>query len=233
MSSGLGFTEFYFARTDATEMLFLDEDAAGYAAQSDLDAPPDTEFSYSSGSTNLLSRLVRHTLGNDSLYWAFPYQELFGRIGMEDVVIEPDASGTYVGSSYMWCPARDWARFGMLYLNDGVWQGERILPEGWVDYSRTPTPTAPGGVYGAQFWTPTQIADSLGRYEHFVWPRVPEDAYLAEGFEGQMVVIIPSRETVIVRLGVTLDRTAWSMADLVADILAALPEKPAKDPPQE
>ncbi len=226
MSSGLAFTEFYFARTDATEMLFLDEDAAAYAAQSALNAPPDTKFSYSSGSTNLLSRLLRHTLGNDSVYRAFPYQELFGRIGMENVVIEPDATGTYIGSSYMWCPARDWARFGMLYLHDGVWQGERILPEGWVAYSSTPTLTAPGGVYGAQFWTPTQEADSVGWYEHFVWPRVPEDAFLAEGFEGQMVVIIPSRETVIVRLGVTLDRSAWSMADLVGDILASLPATP-------
>jgi CubicO group peptidase (beta-lactamase class C family) len=223
MSSGLDFTEFYFARTDATEMLFLEADAAGYAAKSELEAPLDTKFTYSSASTNLLSRLVREVLGSDSAYREFPYRELFAPLGMNQVVIEPDAAGTYVGSSYMWCPARDWARFGLLYLHDGVWNGHRILPEGWVRYSATPTPTLASGVYGAQFWTPVQQSDDAGLYEKFVWPRVPEDAFLAEGFEGQMVVIIPSRQTVIVRLGVTLSPSAWSMADLVGDILAALP----------
>jgi len=222
MSSGLSFLEFYGFRTDATEMLFLSQDAGAYAAQADLDHPPDTEWSYSSGTTNILSRLIKQQFNHYEDYLSFPYRALFGPLGMERVVMEPDASGTFVGSSFMWATARDWARFGMLYLHDGVWQGQRILPEGWVSYSATPTSTAPSGIYGAQFWTPTSEAIE-GWYQHWRWADVPTDAFAAEGFEGQMVCVIPSRQTVIVRLGVTHDRSTWSMPEFVAEVLACLP----------
>jgi len=223
MSSGLDFMEVYGFRTDATEMLFLDGNAGEYAANSDLGSPPDTQFSYSSGTTNILSRIVKDQFDDQQAYFNFPYEQLFNPLGMERVIMEPDASGTFVGSSFMWATLRDWTRFGMLYLNDGVWNGQRILPEGWVEYSRTPTPTAKGGVYGAQFWLPAK-EEVDGWFSHWYWPDVPNDAFLAEGFEGQMVCIIPSRNVVITRLGVTHNRATWDMEQLIVDILTCLPE---------
>lgn len=223
MSSNLHFAEFYAFRTDATEMLFLEPDAGAYAAESELEGVPGTTWSYSSGTTNILSRMIRQQFERYQEYIDFPYQNLFGPLGMENVVMEPDASGTFVGSSFMWATARDWARFGLLYLNDGVWQGQRLLPEGWVEYSSTPTPTAPGGIYGAQFWTPSS-KPLEGWYENWAWPGVPEGTYAAEGFEGQLVCMVPAKQTVIVRLGVTHDRATWDMGQWVADVLSCLPE---------
>ncbi len=223
MSSNLDFLEVYAFRTDATEMLFMEPNTGKYASQSPIDGEPGTRWSYSSGTTNILSRIIRDRFSSYEDYLNFPYQELFGPLGMEQVVMEPDVSGTFVGSSYLWATPRDWAKFGQLYLQDGIWQGERILPEGWVAYSSTPTPTAPGGIYGAQFWTPTH-APMDGWYAGWSWPDVPEDAFAAEGYEGQLVCIIPSRQTVIVRLGVTHNRATWNMNDWVAEILASLPE---------
>jgi CubicO group peptidase (beta-lactamase class C family) len=135
--------------------------------------------------------------------------------------MEPDPAGTFVGSSYMYATARDWARFGLLYLQDGVWEGERILPEGWVDYSRKPTPGSPGGVYGAHFWlnptrTPGESAESA--------QRLPADLYQCLGHEGQSVTIIPSRKTVIVRLGLSQTPGAWDLELFIDDVLKAVPQ---------
>lgn len=144
MSSGLKFIEEYTKNSDATCMLFGTHDTAAYAASQPLETEPDSKWSYSSGTANILSRLVRHTIGGTSAdYFAFPRRALFNRIGMRSAIMEPDASGTFVGSSFMYATVRDWARFGLLYLQDGVWEGTQILPEGWVDYSRRPTPKAP------------------------------------------------------------------------------------------
>jgi CubicO group peptidase (beta-lactamase class C family) len=140
---------------------------------------------------------------------------------MRSAVMEPDPSGTFVGSSYMFATPRDWARFGLLYLRDGLWQGERILPEGWVAYSTTPTPKAPHGQYGAHFWlnagTPSDPANRR-------WPHVPRDAFSAEGFQEQSVVVIPSRKLVVVRFGLTSDPQAWDMDGFLSDLLAAIPQ---------
>ncbi len=223
MSSGLDFAEFYAFRTDATEMLFLSQDAAAYAARSDLAHEPDSHWSYSSGTSNLLSRIIRDQFPDDQSYWDFPYQSLFGPMGMQGVVLEPDASGTFVGSSFMWARARDWARFGLLYLAEGEWNGKQLLPEAWAAYSATSTPASPAGIYGAQFWNPATTPVE-GWYEGWSWSGVPDDAYCAEGFEGQLVCIIPSMETVVVRLGVTHDRSAWDMGVWVEDILSCLPQ---------
>src|SRR4029077_466880 len=102
---------------------------------------PGSVFYYSSGNSNILSRLIRQTLG-DSLYFAFPYRQLFYKLGMYNTVLEPDASGVFVGSSYMYATARDWARFGLLYLNDGGYGNERLLPDGWVARSTQPAAAA-------------------------------------------------------------------------------------------
>jgi CubicO group peptidase (beta-lactamase class C family) len=217
MSSGLEFNEDYAdLSTGVTQMLYNTTDMAAYAANMPLVADPDTVWNYSSGTANILSRIIRDLVGGDVTdYWAFPQTALFHPIGIDSAVMEPDASGTLVGSSYMYATARDWARFGLLYLNGGVWNGERILPEGWVDYARTPTPPSQGE-YGALWWL------NRGQVDHKEWEGVPDDAYAAEGHDGQYVVVIPSRGMVIVRLGVSRNG-AWDEAAFLRDVLAAVP----------
>ncbi len=217
MSSGLEFNEDYGdLRTGVTQMLYNSSDMAAYAASMPLAAPPDTVWNYSSGTANILSRIIRHVIGGDiQTYWNFPRRAFFNRLGMTSAVLEPDASGTFVGSSYMYATARDWARFGLLYLQDGVWNGQRILPEGWVDYARTPTPPSQGE-YGALWWL------NRGSGEHKEWEGVPEDAYAAEGHDGQYVVVIPSRNMVVVRLGVSRGG-AWDEGAFLRAVLEAAP----------
>jgi len=216
MSSGLEFSEDYAdLATGVTQMLYNTSNMAAYAANMPLAAPPDTVWNYSSGTANILSRIIRSATGNDlEAYWRFPRQALFDRLGMSTAIIEPDASGTLVGSSYMYASARDWARFGLLYLQDGVWGDDRILPEGWVAYTRTPAPSS-HGQYGALWWLNRGGGDSKE------WPGVPEDAYAAEGHDGQYVVVIPSRNMVIVRLGVSRNG-AWDEAAFLRDALEAV-----------
>jgi CubicO group peptidase (beta-lactamase class C family) len=137
---------------------------------------------------------------------------------MRSAVWETDASGTFIGSSYLYATARDYARFGLLYLNDGVWQGERILPEGWVAYSTTPTAAAPKGRYGAHFWLnggkDSNPADRM-------YPRLPGDTFFARGYQGQTIAIIPSRQVVVVRLGMTYDEN-WGLEQFIETILEAI-----------
>jgi len=215
MSSGLEFNEDYAdLSTGVTQMLYNTSDMAAYAANMPLVAPPDTVWNYSSGTANILSRIIRDLVGGGVTdYWAFPQEALFHRIDVNSAVLEPDASGTFVGSSYMYATARDWARFGLLYLQDGVWGDDRILPEGWVDYARTPTPPSQGQ-YGGLWWLNRGSGDSKE------WEGVPEDAYAAEGHDGQYVVVVPSRNMVIVRLGVSRNG-AWDETAFLQDVLAA------------
>ncbi|MBI1321491.1 MAG: serine hydrolase [Candidatus Hydrogenedens sp.] len=221
MSSGLAFAEEYFNPfSDATQMLFIQPDAAAVAAAQPLAHEPDKVWSYSSGTTNILSRIVRQTVG-DADYWDFPRRELFEKIGMYSALIEPDPSGTLVGSSFGWATARDWARFGQLFLQDGVWEGERILPEAWVAYSTTPTPPAPKGGYGAQWWL------NAGTPEHpedRPMPTLPPDLYFASGFEGQRVYVAPSHDAVIVRLGLTQGEELFDFEGFARRVLSSLAE---------
>ena len=150
----------------------------------------------------------------------FAYEKLFHKIGMYHTLIELDASGTFVGSSYGYASARDWARFGLLYLNDGIWNGERILPEGWVRYTATPATSAPIGQYGAHFWLNAGAANDVENSYH---PGIPHDEFGAEGFEGQFIYIIPSKKLVIVRLGIS--HHGFDDVRLVQKIISALPEK--------
>ncbi|MDN4164192.1 serine hydrolase [Cytophagales bacterium LB-30] len=198
-SSGLAWEENYGGPADATHMLFKSADMGAFAAKSPQGKAPDTEFYYSSGTTNIISRIVRQTLGEE-VYHAFPYEQLFYKIGMHSAVMEPDASGTFVGSSYTFATPRDWARFGLLFYQKGQWQGEQIVPADWVSYSVTPTPPAPQGEYGAQWWLNAGAKDNP---ENRNMPDVPSDCFSANGFEGQRVMIIPSEKLVIVRLGLT------------------------------
>ncbi|MBR9989936.1 MAG: serine hydrolase [Gemmatimonadetes bacterium] len=219
MSSGLGFDESYTPTGAATRMLFDAHDAAAVAAASALVHEPGTAWSYSSATTNIVSALLRASFSTHEEYVAFPRRALFDRIGMRSAVLEPDPSGTFVGSSFMFATARDWARFGLLFLNDGTWNGERILPEGWVEYSVTPAAAAPLGQYGAHWWLNAgEAADSTRR----VWPALPRDIFWASGFEGQYVAIVPSHDLVVVRLGVTSNDQAWRLGTFLGDVLDAI-----------
>jgi CubicO group peptidase (beta-lactamase class C family) len=219
MSSGLDFEESYAPTGMATRMLFDAPDAAAFAAAREAVHEPGTRWSYSSGTTNIISQLIRDAFASDSAYHAFPKRALFDRIGMRSAVLEPDAAGTFVGSSFMYATARDWARFGLLYMNDGVWNGERVLPDGWVEYSVAPAPAASAGRYGAQWWLNAGApADSAAR----PWSDLPTDFYLARGFEGQELAIVPSHELILVRLGLTRGDSAWDTGAFVRGVIAAL-----------
>lgn len=219
MSSGLEWEEEYAGPSTATNMLFKKADMGAYAASFPLADPPDTKWYYSSGTSNIISRIIRHTLNKDD-YYEFIRERLLNKIGITSAVIEPDAAGTYVGSSYMYATPRDWARFGQLYLNDGVWNGERILPEGWVKYSSTPTPGAPQGEYGAHFWL---NAGAKGAPEKRWYPDAPTDVFSMNGYDGQRVFIIPSKRAVIVRMGLSR-RGSFDFNEFLKETLAALPD---------
>ena len=222
MSTGLVFEESYIPPDDTTRMLFESYDFAAYAAGRPMEAEPDAKWNYSSGVANIISRIVRQTAEKkDPAYYNFIRNELFYKIGMYSALWEPDASGTFVGSSYTFAIPRDWARFGLLYLQDGVWKDERILPRGWVEYTTTPTPAAPRGEYGALFWlnagSPSGPTDRR-------WPNAPRDAYAATGFQEQKVIIIPSKKLVLVRFGASSIRKAWNTDEFITNVIAALPE---------
>jgi CubicO group peptidase (beta-lactamase class C family) len=193
-------------------------DMAAFAASQPLAHPPGTVWCYSSGTTLILSRILHSLIGSESDYHAFPRRELFERIGMRSALLEPDAAGTFVGSSYSYATARDWARFGLLYLRDGTWEGARILPVGWVDYTRTPAPAAPHGEYGAHFWLNAGAQD---RGAPSPDPRAPADLFYASGHDGQVVAIVPSRDLVIVRAGLTPDDGRYDLNGFVAEVAAA------------
>lgn len=217
MTSGLEFGEHYRRfPSDVNRSLFVDPDTAAFAASKPLVAHPGTRWSYSSGSTNIVSGIIRQALGGDQAeYFAFPRRTLFNPIGMRSAVLEPDAAGNFVASSFMYATARDWARFGLLYLQDGVWEGRRILPEGWVEYTRRPTRAAHR--YGALFWL--NVPDARGKNAYS--PLLPSDLFMARGYAQQVVAIIPSRKLVVVRLGATYDGQ-WEAQRFLADLLEAM-----------
>ncbi|WP_418264379.1 serine hydrolase domain-containing protein [Flavobacterium faecale] len=190
MNSGLEWVEDYATICDATRMLFQAEDMGKVQLEKPLAHLPNTHWNYSSGTTNLLSKILRSQFNSHQEYLDFWYTNLIDKIGMHSMVIETDMVGNYVGSSYGWATARDWAKFGLLYLHQGNWNGEQILSSEWVIYTKTPTATS-NGRYGAQFWL------NAGGY----FPDVPRDMYYCSGYQGQMVAVIPSKDMVIVRMG--------------------------------
>jgi CubicO group peptidase (beta-lactamase class C family) len=220
MSSGLSWYEEYAEHpiSDVNRMLFLEPDAAAYAARKSLAAPPDSVWSYSSGSTNIVSRIARDAIGSEAEYLAFPYREIFDRIGMRSAVFGIDAAGVYVGSSYLYATARDYACFGLLCLRDGVWNGERILPEHWMTYSTTPTPKAPKGGYGASFWLNRGGAEDPSDRE---FPGMPADLFWADGYQGQMLFVCPSLDLIAVRLGMTWDND-WGATSFLEEARKAI-----------
>jgi CubicO group peptidase (beta-lactamase class C family) len=196
-TSGLNFKEDYSSYSSATNMLFNKGDMAGYAQSLPLKLKAGTKFYYSSGNSNILSGIVRGAVGDEN-YHSFPYKQLFHKLGMYHTLMEPDASGTFVGSSYIWASARDYAKFAMLYLNDGVWNGERILPEGWVKKSITAPAVNALRNYGYQFWLNGSSETNSSQKE---FPQMPADFFYADGYGGQRIYIVPSLQLIAVRLG--------------------------------
>lgn len=189
-------------------------DTANDIVSKPLEATPGTRWKYANYDTLLLALSMKQVLGGGQAYWRFPREELLFKIGMRHTVPEMDPYGNFIFSSQVYSTPRDLARFGLLYLHDGVWQGERILPKGWVNFTTRPAPADARRRYGAQFWL-------FGGH-----PRLPADVYSTAGSRGQFVTICPSRDLVVVRTG--LDpmsrRRSWRQAAFVADILDAIGE---------
>jgi CubicO group peptidase (beta-lactamase class C family) len=211
MNSGLRWVENYFNISEVTKMLYMRGDMYRYAVTAPLEYKPDSVWYYSSGMPNILSGIMRKTIGNDQAYHSFPYTELFYRIGMRNTVFETDASGNFVGSSYIFATPRDLSRFGMLYLNNGIFEGDTILADWWVKYTTTVANGSDGG-YGAFFWLWNQAE----------FPDVPEDMFFCDGFLGQRIFIIPSEKLVVVRLGYSM--ADFDMNRFLKNIIGALPK---------
>jgi CubicO group peptidase (beta-lactamase class C family) len=193
MRDGLDFAEDYVDEraSDVIEMLFGGgkDDVAAFAADRPPLVPPGTRFNYSSGTSNIVSAVVGREVGLGEAYAQFLHDRLFEPIGARSARPTLDAAGTWVASSYVHATARDFARFGYLYLRDGVWDGRRVLPDGWVDHGRLARSVDPedGSLYGAHWWV---VGDEHGSFQ-------------ASGYEGQSILVCPALDVVVVRLGKT------------------------------
>jgi CubicO group peptidase (beta-lactamase class C family) len=217
--SGLDFKEEYYTKSDVTQMLFNTDDMAAFAASHPLKHPPDTQCYYTSGNTNILSRIIRHTVGENE-YHSFPYRKLFYKLGMNSLIMEVDASGTFVGSSYSWGTARDWARFGLLYQKNGFYNDEQILSEEWIKQTTALAGSNQYGDYGYHFWLNTG-KNNVSSTRRF--PDVPIDMFYASGFDGQATFIIPSKKLVVVRLGLTkVPGGEYGANDLLKNIISSI-----------
>ena len=212
MNSGLAFQESTGAlNSDLVRMLTQEADMASFAADKQLTKKPGKTWQYSSGTTNIISRILRHAINDDQRYWGFPSQALFAPLGMKTAVLESDTSGTLVGSSLVWASGRDWARFGQLYLDQGRWNGKQLLPPNWVQRARTAS-RGSKGTYGAHWW--------LSRRKSR--PDLPNESFSAEGYQGQFLLVAPSKRAVVVRLGQTPKKPGFDANGFGADVLSAL-----------
>jgi len=214
MSSGLEWVENYFTISEATVMLMQSDDMFLSVTNSQLEFEPGSHWNYSSGDANLLSGILRQAIGDRKEYLGYAYTRLFHRIGMLNTMVETDASGLFVASSFSYGSTRDWARFGMLFMNDGIFAGDTVLVPKWVEYMKTEAP-ASNGKYAGTFWLEEPDPENA-------LVDVPDDIFFADGFLGQRVYVIPSRKLVVVRMGYSLSN--FSVNDFLRDIIATLPE---------
>lgn len=227
MSPGVEFNEDYGAVADVTRMLFLEPDMAAFAASKPAVAKPGESFNYSSGTAVMIARIWQNAFVDPTKALDFPVKALFDPIGMRSALLETDARGTYVGSSYLYANARDWARFGLFLAQRGVWNGRSLLPLGYVDWMASPNPASmtQWGVpeYGrGQVWlhgprgnTPEDEHSDDG-YD------LPIDAYWMLGHDGQTTTIIPSEGLVVVRLGLTPSDAGYKPQAMVEALVEAL-----------
>jgi CubicO group peptidase (beta-lactamase class C family) len=190
MRDGLDFNEDYVDAgvSDVIEMLFGQgkDDVAAFAESRPALHPPDTRFNYSSGTSNIVSAIAARAAGNGAALVELLHRRVFEPIGITSADPRVDTAGTFIGSSYVYATARDFARFGLLYLRDGVWDGRRVLPEGWVDHGRRQRSVDEEGLgYGAHWWV---VGDDMGTFR-------------ASGYEGQSIMVCPGLDLLAVRLG--------------------------------
>lgn len=190
MNSGLEWDEDYETMSDVAKMLFMDSDMTKRQAEKSLVGKPNETWNYSSGTTNLLSGILRQQFDTHQEYLDFWYRELIDKIGMYSMTVETDMSGNYVGSSYGWATARDWAKFGLLYLYQGEWNGEQLFGKKWIDYVQKPTNTSKGQ-YSGQVWL------NAGG----IFPESPRNMLYFSGYQGQKVMVLPTQKMVVVRFG--------------------------------
>ena len=218
MESGLDFKEDYKPLADATKMLYESPDMGVFAAAHKPAVGPGERWAYSSGTSNLLADVLYSRMGGTpAALHHLAYDEFFNRLGITTAIFEHDESDAFVGSSYLYMSARDWLRVCKLYMDDGVWNGERILPKGWVKYARTPTPHATNSCYGAHIWlnaAPNPVDRKL--------PGLPPDTYYFKGFQGQWIVGIPSLDLMVARIGVSNGKKDWSPEEVIVSVMKAL-----------
>jgi len=211
MTSGLALDEIA-DRGNGTDpssiLLYHEPDAAAFAAAQPLVHPVGRHFEYMSGNTVLAARAAQEAIGGDlGDAVAFLHEQLFAPLGMGSAVLESDQAGTFLGSTHMLASARDWARFGQLYVDGGLAAGRRLFPESWVDYVTTPTPSSTAPTRGDVFWEPGRAAYGAGFWLFGTGDTgLPPDTFDANGFQGQYVHIVPSEGLVVVRLGATNTR---------------------------
>ena len=221
MRDGLASTEDYQPWGSVPQMLWGHANVAAFAAAAPTEATPGTRWRYLSGTANLLSGVARGRFRSDADYWAYPAKALFEPIGARSAVLETDSDGNWVGSSYVWASASDWARLGQLMLSDGRWGEAQVLPPGWLQRAAVPsTAQGEGPGYGALSW---RIGDPVageckGR-------GLPPDTLAMMGHWGQIVAMVPSRQTVVVRLGWTFRRSQFDACEFVAQVLQSLPKE--------
>ncbi len=227
MTAGFDYNEAYETdpRNLLSTMLMTQADMPAFAAKTPLLGQTGEFWDYQTVHSVLLQEVIRNAIDDDQAYFQFPQKELFDKLGMNNSFFQADAKGTFTGGAFMYASGRDWLRLGLLYLNDGVHvapdgKRERILPEGWVEYSVTPSkPSLQKRAYGAQIWLNAAGPERL-------FPKLPEDAYAFQGHYGQYVVVVPSLDLVIVRLGMTFygedGEQSFDKKEFVHHVVAAL-----------
>ena len=210
MQSRMEWNEDYTSISDVTKMLFMASDMTKSQINTDFSLNSPKVWNYSSGTSNLLSGILRKQFKTHQEYLDFPYSALIDKIGMHSMLIETDMAGNFVGSSYGWANTRDWAKFGILHLNKGNWNGEQLFSPEWIDYITKPTALS-NGTYGAHWWL-----NAEGKY-----PDVPHDLYSANGYQGQYVFVIPSKDLVIVRTGLAED-PEFDVNKFISEVIKAI-----------
>jgi CubicO group peptidase (beta-lactamase class C family) len=227
MSSGLDFANLslsgpasYTRENEHMRIYFDGLNVFEHAVNQPLEIPPNTQCRYRNSDPLVLGKIIRemveaHGPNGIEAYLTFPQRALFDVIGARNFTLETDAWGNFIMTGYDYGSARDWARFGLLHLWDGLWEGKRILPEGWVEFISTPAPADNSRGYGGLFWLNRGGA----------WKGLPEDTFMSSGFMGQHTVVIRSRDAVVVRMGPSPRDSSRYLTELVTRLLAGLPKK--------
>lgn len=222
MRAGLKINEGYTAGSDVLKMLYTEPNMASWAAEHPAEFSAGTNWEYLSAVSNILAQVVQAQFPNNNDYWAYPRTAMFEPLGVETATLETDTVGTWVGSSYLWASVGDWARLGQMMMRDGEWEGQEVLPPGWLKLAGTQAmPDGEGAGYGAQTWIP---ANAVGG-ECKSYPGIPADTVSMEGHWGQLVAMVPSRDAVVVRLGWTFNGSdAFDGCQFMSDVLETLPK---------